>query len=50
MTSVNDFPMPFLMTADQAADRILKGMEKRKRVIAFPKRLSMMLRLLSLVP
>lgn len=50
MTSVNDFPMPFLMTADQAADRILKGMEKRKRVIAFPKRLSIMLRLLSWVP
>jgi short-subunit dehydrogenase len=50
MTSVNDFPMPFLMTADQAADRILRGMEKRKRLIVFPKRLSMILSLLSCLP
>jgi short-subunit dehydrogenase len=50
MTSINDFPMPFLMTAEQAADRILRGMEKRKRLIVFPKRLSMILRLLSWLP
>lgn len=39
MTSVNDFPMPFLMSAEQAADRIIKGMEKRRRLIIFPRRL-----------
>ncbi|MGS2718225.1 SDR family NAD(P)-dependent oxidoreductase [Eionea flava] len=50
MTSVNDFPMPFLMNADKAADRILRGMEKRKRLIVFPKRLSFILRLLSCIP
>jgi short-subunit dehydrogenase len=47
MTAVNDFPMPFLMTAEQAAERILVGMKKRKRLIVFPRRLSMILRLLS---
>jgi len=50
MTSVNDFPMPFLMTAEQAAGRILRGMEKRQRVIVFPKRFAVMLRLLSCLP
>jgi short-subunit dehydrogenase len=50
MTSVNDFPMPFLMTAEQAADRILRGMEKRQRVIVFPRRLAMLLRLLCWLP
>ncbi len=50
MTSVNDFPMPFLMSADQAADRIIHGMVKRKRVIEFPRRLSWMIRLLSCFP
>jgi short-subunit dehydrogenase len=50
MTSVNDFPMPFLMSADQAAGRILRGMEKRQRLIVFPKRLSCILRVLSCMP
>ncbi|MFT6102892.1 MAG: short-subunit dehydrogenase [Granulosicoccus sp.] len=50
MTSVNDFPMPFLMSADQAAKCILRGMEKRQRLIVFPKRLSWILRLLSWMP
>lgn len=47
MTSVNDFPMPFLMDAEAAAERILRGMEKRKRLIVFPRRLALILRLLS---
>jgi short-subunit dehydrogenase len=47
MTSVNDFPMPFLMTAEQAAERIMKGMEKRSRLIIFPRRLYCILTVLS---
>lgn len=47
MTSVNDFPMPFLMSPEQAAERILKGMQKRKRLIVFPRRLSIILGILS---
>ena len=47
MTSVNDFPMPFIMSADKAANCIIKGMNKRKMFINFPRRFSMILKLLS---
>jgi short-subunit dehydrogenase len=50
MTSVNDFPMPFVISADEAADRILYGMKKRKLIFSFPSRFSLLLRLLSAVP
>lgn len=50
MTSVNDFPMPFLMSAEEAANCILRGMEKRQRLIVFPRRLSAILRILSWLP
>lgn len=50
MTSVNDFPMPFLMSADKAAARIIKDMEARPRLIAFPKRLNIILKLISWCP
>lgn len=36
MTQVNRFPMPFLMTADQAARRILRGLARNRGRIAFP--------------
>lgn len=49
MTSVNDFPMPFIMSADEAADRIIDGMNKRKLFINFPRRFSFLLKLLSSV-
>ncbi len=48
MTSVNDFPMPFIMSPEQAAQRIVKGMEKRQRLIVFPRRLSFILGIFSL--
>jgi len=50
MTSVNDFPMPFIMSADDAADRIIDGMIKRKLFINFPRRFSFILKLLSSIP
>ncbi len=50
MTSVNDFPMPFIITAEEAADRIISGMTKRKRLIVFPKRLNILLSVLSWIP
>ena len=37
MTVNNPKPMPFLMTADAAADRILKALERRPGVYDFPK-------------
>jgi short-subunit dehydrogenase len=36
MTAVNDFPMPFLMTAERAAKIIAKGIYKNQGRIAFP--------------
>lgn len=39
LTDKNDFNMPFLMSSEEAAERIYKGVSKRKRHIAFPKRL-----------
>ncbi len=36
MTAVNEFPMPFLMEVDKAAQIIKKGLEKNKSRIAFP--------------
>jgi len=36
MTDVNDFPMPFLISVEKAAQIIKKGLEKNKSRIAFP--------------
>jgi len=47
MTSVNDFPMPFIIAADEAADRIIGAMEQRKLFVNFPRRFSFLLVLLS---
>lgn len=48
MTERNDFPMPFLMTADEAAGRIQEGLKKRPRELNFPRRLTLALRLAQL--
>lgn len=50
MTDSNDFPMPFLMQTDEAADCILAGVIKRKRTVNFPLRLWLMLKVASLFP
>ena len=50
MTSVNDFPMPYMLKADDAAERILHGLEKGRFEIAFPWQLVTMLKLLRVLP
>lgn len=50
LTDKNDFPMPFLVSAEDAADRIVKGLQKGKREIAFPKRFTWSLKLLGALP
>ncbi|MBM6550994.1 SDR family NAD(P)-dependent oxidoreductase [Marinomonas ostreistagni] len=50
LTKRNDFPMPFLMSPDQAAARIQKAIDKRVYEYAFPKRLSAALALSKLFP
>lgn len=50
MTDVNTFPMPFLMEPDQAARRIVAGLEAGKYEIAFPTRFIVLMKLLRVLP
>lgn len=50
MTRQNDFPMPFIMQPSAAAERIIKGIEKRKLTLNFPLRLWLSLKIPSLIP
>jgi NAD(P)-dependent dehydrogenase (short-subunit alcohol dehydrogenase family) len=50
LTDRNEFPMPFLMEADAAADRIAKGLESGRFEITFPRRLSWLLKVLRVLP
>jgi len=50
MTQQNDFHMPALIDADDAAKRILDGMARGRFEIHFPKRFTLWLKLLRLLP
>tara|TARA_R110002050_G_scaffold189455_19_gene324057 strand:- start:16 stop:759 length:744 start_codon:yes stop_codon:yes gene_type:complete len=50
LTDKNTFNMPFLITSDEAASRIIKGVEKRKKYLHFPKRLTLLMKLFSFLP
>ena len=50
LTDRNQFPMPFLMTVDRAAAAIVRGLERDKREIHFPKALSWTVKLLRVLP
>jgi short-subunit dehydrogenase len=50
MTNVNDFPMPFMMSAEKAADIIVRGLAKNRPRIAFPLALYLPFWLLSCLP
>jgi NADP-dependent 3-hydroxy acid dehydrogenase YdfG len=50
LTKQNEFKMPALITTEQAALEILRGLEKGQFEIAFPKRFTNWLRLLRLMP
>ena len=49
-TSVNEFEMPFLMTPEQAAARIVAGLGKPGFEIAFPRRFELILKTIGLLP
>ncbi len=50
MTEVNTFPMPYIVDADDAAERILRGLKRGKFEIAFPWQLVAMLKMLRIMP
>jgi short-subunit dehydrogenase len=50
LTQKNDFSMPFLLTPDQASNRILKAIEQRKFTAVFPKRLYFLFKFLTFIP
>ena len=51
MTAVNKFPMPFMITAEDAVGRILKGLaQKRRFEIAFPWPIVIILKFMRLLP
>ena len=51
LTAKNDFPMPFLMEADEGGRRIVSGLLDSKRFeIAFPRRFVLILKTIRLLP
>lgn len=50
MTRVNNFPMPFKISAKDAAKIIIRGVQKNKAIIAFPLIMYILLRILSVLP
>lgn len=50
LTDKNTFSMPFIMTAEEAATRIVEGLRSRPFTLAFPKRLYIILRFWSFFP
>ena len=50
MTAVNNFKMPFLLEADDAARRIVRRLKRRKKVFNFPWQMSLLMKLTAWAP
>jgi short-subunit dehydrogenase len=50
LTRTNEFPMPFMLEPEEAAERIVHGLMRGDAEIHFPKRLSLPLKLLTALP
>lgn len=50
LTDRNDFPMPFMISVDDAAKRIVRGLQRGQSEIQFPKRFTWMLKAFSALP
>lgn len=50
LTARNDFAMPFMVECDIAAQKIMKGIKRRKWIIAFPWPLVSLMRFIALLP
>lgn len=50
MTDKNEFKMPFLLSTGRGTDIIYRGIAKEKRIIQFPLRLLVLIKILKLIP
>lgn len=50
LTAQNDFPMPFIISAEQAAQEIVAGFARGEFEMHFPRRFSRLLKVLRLLP
>lgn len=50
MTAVNEFPMPWLLTAETAARKIIRALERKKKVFNFPWQTALLMRLTRWAP
>ncbi|RJG48134.1 SDR family NAD(P)-dependent oxidoreductase [Motilimonas pumila] len=50
LTDKNDFAMPMLITSEEAAQYIYKGINKHKKEIHFPYKFTLLLKLLAMLP
>lgn len=50
MTKVNTFPMPFIIPADEAANRIIRGLASGRYEIVFPLRMKLLAKFTRLLP
>lgn len=50
LTDKNSFAMPFIIEAEDAADRIAKGLASKRFEVHFPKRFTLWLKLLKMLP
>jgi len=50
LTDKNDFEMPFLLTSNEAAQLIFKGVAAKKNYLHFPKKLTLLLKIFSFLP
>jgi short-subunit dehydrogenase len=50
MTEVNDFHMPFLLEADEAARRMLRALARRRKVYNFPWPMALLMKLTAWLP
>jgi short-subunit dehydrogenase len=50
LTDKNTFEMPFLLSSEEAASRIFTGINRRAKYLHFPRRLTVLLKVFSLLP
>jgi NAD(P)-dependent dehydrogenase (short-subunit alcohol dehydrogenase family) len=50
LTRKNEFPMPFLISTEDAVERIVRGLDAGKFEIAFPRRMSLAIGVLAALP